>query len=63
MKQSKNDLIKIVCQRILEEHEELQSFVAGFGEVKPCHCIGCEAARELLGKEMKMNPTQEPKKI
>ena len=46
---TKKDMIEIVCERLLSEHESLKIFMAGFGKVEPCCCPGCVAARKLLG--------------
>ena len=46
---TKKDMIEIVCERLLSEHQSVRMFMAGFGQFEICHCPGCIAARKLLG--------------
>lgn len=46
---TKKDLIEIVCERLLSEHQSVRMFLAGFGKVEECNCNGCVSARKLLG--------------
>ena len=47
-KMTKQDLIKIVCERLICEHQSLKVFMAGLGKAETCYCPGCVAARKIL---------------
>lgn len=40
---------KFIARQLVNEHEEIKKFTAGFGKPMICNCKGCEIARKLLG--------------
>lgn len=48
---SREEMVRVVCETILHEHEEIQKLLAGFQRPPACNCSTCLYARELLKKE------------